>query len=79
MKFWLMVLGGWLAFCGVLTALVVFLFDAPFLLALGSAAALVTALLWFWNRSVEAEPLSLRESLWNTPEDEEEEVDDSAR
>lgn len=74
MKFWLIVLGGWLASCGVLFALLVFLFGAPFLPSLVSAAALVTALLWFSNRSVEAEPLSLRESLWNTP-DEEEDVD----
>ena len=78
MKFWLIVLTGWLASCGVLTALVMFLFDAPFLLTLGSVAALVTALLWLWSRDAEAEPLSMRESLWNTPEDDEE-LDGHAR
>ena len=70
MRFWFFVLGGWLVFSGTIFAILVFGFGAPILISLGSSFALTTLVLWFWSRDVEAEPLSMRESLWNTPDDE---------
>lgn len=74
MRFWLYVIGGWLAFSGLLFAVLVFVFKSPVLISLVSAVALVSLLLWFWSRDIPARDLVMRESLWNTPEDEE--VDD---
>ncbi len=71
MKFWFTVLGGWLVFSGVLFAGLAFALGLPMLPSLGASFALTALLLWFWGRDVEAKPLSLNESLWNTPEDEE--------
>lgn len=74
MRFWFLVSGGWLVFSGLLFALLVFVVKAPILISLGAAFGLVTLLLWFWSRDIPARDLVMRESLWNTPEDEE--VDD---
>ena len=74
-----MVLVSWLAACGILFALVVLLVGAPILPSLVSVLGLGGLLLWLWSRETVAEPLSMNESLWNTPEDEEEELDVNAR
>ena len=71
MRFFLLVMGGWLAFSGLLFAILVFVVKAPILIALVSAVGLVGLLLWFWSREIPARDLVMRESLWNTPEDEE--------
>lgn len=70
MKFWFTVMGGWLLFSGLLFAGLAFALGVPLLPAAGASFGLTTLLLWLWSRDVEAKPLSLNESLWNTPEDE---------
>lgn len=66
-----------MAFSGLLFAGLVFALGLPILPSLTASLALTALLLWFWSRDIPAEPLSLNESLWNTPEDED--VDASAR
>lgn len=79
MKLWLTLLSVWAVFSGTLFSILVFVLDAPFLMSLVASCVLVLALLCFWGRDTDAEPLSMRESLWNTPEEEEDDADVSAR
>jgi uncharacterized membrane protein YccF (DUF307 family) len=74
MRFWFLVTGGWLVFSGVLFVSLVFALGVPILPAVGASVALTGLLLWLWSRDIEAKPLTMNESLWNTPEEEEEDV-----
>lgn len=65
-----MVIGGWLAFSGVLFASLVLVLGQPVLISLGTSLGLVAVLFWLWSRDIPAKDLQMRESLWNTPEDE---------
>lgn len=78
MRFWFSVLGGWLVFSGLLFAGLAFALGLALLPSLLASFAVTALLLWFWSRDVEAKPLTLNESLWNTPE-EDDELDGSAR
>lgn len=67
--YWLKVAGLWLALCGVIGASLVLVMGLPVLQSLVAVAVLVTGLFWHWNRELPAPEMVLRESLWNTPED----------
>jgi hypothetical protein len=64
-----MVLVGWMAFSGLLFAGLAFALGLPILPSLAASGALIALLLWFWSRDIPAPDLHMRESLWNTPED----------
>ncbi len=66
-----MVAGCWLAFSGVLFTSLVLVLGHPVLISLGASLVLVAVLFWLWSRDIPAPDLEMRESLWNTPEDEE--------
>lgn len=74
MRFWFLVSGGWLALSGVLFSLLVFVLGLPILPSLGAVIVLVSLLCWLWSRDIPAKPLAMRESSWNTLEDEDERV-----
>lgn len=69
MRFWLTLVGVWLFLSGLLFASLVFAMGLPVLISLGASLGLMAVLFWFWSRDVPAKDLQMRESLWNTPED----------
>ena len=69
MRFWLAVIGGWLLFSGVLFASLVLAMGLPVLISLGASLGLMAVLFWFWSRDVPSKELEMRESLWNTPDE----------
>lgn len=74
---WLKVAGALLAFSGAVFASLVLAMGFSVLEALGCVAVLLVAIWILMNREVEAPDLQMRESLWNTPEDDDEVLTDN--
>lgn len=70
---WLKVAGSLLALSGAVFASLVLAMGFSVLEALGCVTVLLVVLWVLINREVQAPDLVMRESLWNTPEDEEDE------
>jgi hypothetical protein len=71
LKYWLVMAGCWLLFSGVLFTSLVLAMGLPVLVSLAVTVAVVGLTCWYWTREVPAKDLEMRESLWNTPEDDE--------
>lgn len=71
MRILLAVFAVWLTLSGVIFASLVLALGLPVPVSLAVAGGLGAALCWFFfARDIDAEPLTMRESTWNTPEDE---------
>lgn len=69
---WLKVAGSLLAFSGAVFLSMVLAMGFSVLEALGCVIVLLIAIWILMNREVQAPDLVMRESLWNTPEDDDE-------
>lgn len=69
MKLWLLIVGCWLLFSGVLFASLVLAMGMPVLISLWASLGLMAVLFWLWSRDIPAKDLRMRESTWNTPDD----------